>query len=154
MCQNTVLGPVYGKETAKSEDPKSSSKQVNKEKSSSFRKEMSLSSGKQVFDGGWAGIKLIRHKWQEKEDGCQLGDTWPMATLCTKSWINHMRHINCSLKPSFAHENCLIFAGIGSGLHCYHFFIFTSAYALTFIHRCFGSLSQRLGVLISFGGSA
>ena len=86
-----------------------------------------------------------------------------------------MRHITCSLKPSFAHENCLIFAGIGSGLHCYQFFIFTYAYALIFIHRCFGSLfwllgvlirslfhkkgvligslSQRLGVLISFGGS-
>jgi len=78
----------------------------------------------------------------------------------------------CSLKPSFAHENCLIFAGIGSGLHCYQFFIFTYAYALIFIHPCFGSLfwllgvlirslfhkkkgslSQRLGVLISFGGS-
>ena len=124
----------------------------------------------------WAGIKLIRHKWQEEEDGCQLGDKWPMATLCTKSWINHMRHITCSLKPSFAHENCLIFAGIGSGLHCYQFFIFTYAYALIFIHRCFGSLfwllgvlirslfhkkgvligslSQKLGVLISFGGSA
>ena len=87
-----------------------------------------------------------------------------------------MRHITCSLKPSFAHENCLIFAGIGSGLHCYQFLIFTYAYALIFIHRCFGSLfwllgvlirslfhkkgvligslSQRLGVLISFGGSA
>ena len=87
-----------------------------------------------------------------------------------------MRHITCSLKPSFAHENCLIFAGIGSGLHCYHFFIFTYAYALIFIHRCFGSLfwllgvlirslfhkkrvlirslSQSLGVLIRFGGSA
>ena len=83
-----------------------------------------------------------------------------------------MRHITCSLKPSFAHENCLIFAGIGSGLHCYQFFIFTYAYALIFIHPCFGSLfwllgglirslfhkkkgslSQRLGVLISFGGS-
>ena len=87
-----------------------------------------------------------------------------------------MRHITCSLKPSFAHENCLIFAGIGSGLHCYQFLIFTYAYALIFIHRCFGSLfwllgvhirylfhkkgvligslSLRLGVLISFGGSA
>ena len=43
---------IYGKETTKSEDPKSSSKQVNKEKSSSSRKEMSLSSGKRVFDGG------------------------------------------------------------------------------------------------------
>ena len=86
-----------------------------------------------------------------------------------------MRHITCSLKPSFAHENCLIFAGIGSGLHCYQFLIFTYAYALIFIHRCFGSLfwllgvlirslfhkkvvligslSRRLGVLISFGGS-
>ena len=68
--------------------------------------------------------------------------------LCTKSWINHMRHITCSLKPSFAHENCLIFAGIGSGLHCYQFFIFTYAYALIFIHRCFGSLFWLLGVLI------
>ena len=47
-----MLGPVYGKETTKSEDPKSSSKQVNKEKSSSSRKERSLSSGKRVFDGG------------------------------------------------------------------------------------------------------
>ena len=76
-----------------------------------------------------------------------------------------MRHITCSLKPSFAHENCLIFAGIGSSLHCYQFLIFTYAYALIFIHRCFGSLfwllevlirslSQRLGVLMSFGGSA
>ena len=52
MCQNTVLGPVYGKETTKSEDPKSSSKQVNKEKSSSSRKERSPSSGKRAFDGG------------------------------------------------------------------------------------------------------
>ena len=59
-----------------------------------------------------------------------------------------MRHITCSLKPSFAHENCLIFAGIGSGLHCYQFFIFTYAYALIFIHRCFGSLFWLLGVLI------
>ena len=70
-----------------------------------------------------------------------------MATLCTKSWINHMRHITCSLKPSFAHENCLIFAGIGFGLHCYQFLIFTYAYALIFIHGrlgpyfgCWGSL--------------
>ena len=69
------------------------------------------------------------------------------ATLCTKSWINHMRHITCSLKPSFAHENCLIFAGIGSGLHCYQFLIFTYAYALIFIHRCFGSLFRLLGSL-------
>ena len=59
-----------------------------------------------------------------------------------------MRHITCSLKPSFAHENCLIFAGIGSGLHCYQFLIFTYAYALIFIHRCFGSLFWLLGVLI------
>ena len=43
---------IYGKESAKSEDPKSSSKQVNKEKSSSSRKERSPSSGKRVFDGG------------------------------------------------------------------------------------------------------
>ena len=60
--------------------------------------------------------------------------------------------------------NFLIFAGIGSSLHCYQFFIFTYAYALIFIHRCFGSLfwplrvligslSQSLGVLTSFGGS-
>ena len=47
-----MLGPVYGKETTKSEDPKSNSKQVNKEKSSSSRKERSPSSGKRVFDGG------------------------------------------------------------------------------------------------------
>ena len=39
---------IYGKETTKSEDPKSSSKQVNKEKSSSSRKERSPSSGKRV----------------------------------------------------------------------------------------------------------
>ena len=43
---------IYGKETTKSEDPKSSFKQVNTEKSSSSRKERSLSSGKRVFDGG------------------------------------------------------------------------------------------------------
>ena len=48
----------------------------------------------------------------------------------------------------FTHSNCLIFAGIGSGLHCYQFFIFTYAYALIFIHRCFGSLFWPLGVLI------
>ena len=58
-----------------------------------------------------------------------------------------MRHITCSLKPSFAHENCLIFAGIGSGLHCWQILIFTYAYALIFIHRCFGSLFWLLGVL-------
>ena len=63
--------------------------------------------------------------------------------------INHMRHITCSLKPSFAHENCLTFAGIESGLHCYQFLIFTYAYALIFIHRCFGSLFWLLRVLIS-----
>ena len=59
-----------------------------------------------------------------------------------------MRHITCSLKPSFAHENCLIFAGIGSGLHCWQILIFTYAYALIFIHRRFGSLFWLLGVLI------
>ena len=59
-----------------------------------------------------------------------------------------MRHITCSLKPSFAHENCLIFAGIGSGLHCYQFFYFYLCFALIFIHRCFGSLFWLLGVLI------
>ena len=72
---------------------------------------------------------------------------------CIKAYmlpINHCKCIinSCSLKPSFAHENCLIFAGIGSGLHCYQFFIFTYAYALIFIHRCFGSLFWLLGVLI------
>ena len=76
----------------------------------------------------------------------------------------------------FIHVNCLIFAGIGSGLHCWQILIFTYAYALIFIHRRFGSLfwllgvligslfhkkwvligslSQSLGVLISFGDSA
>ena len=35
----------------------------------------------------------------------------------------------------FIHVNCLIFAGIGSGLHCWQILIFTYAYALIFIHR-------------------
>ena len=107
---------------------------------------MLVSSGKRVFDGGQGSSSSGTN--DKKEDGCQLGDTWPMATLCTKRWINHMRHITCSLKPPFAHENCLIFAGIGSGLHCYQILIFTYAYALIFIHRCFGSLFWLLGVLI------
>ena len=41
-----------------------------------------------------------------------------------------------------------IFAGIGSGLHCWQILIFTYAYALIFIHRRFGSLFWLLGVLI------
>ena len=78
-----------------------------------------------------------------------------------------MRHITCSLKPSFAHENCLIFAGIGSGLHCSNFlFLFFCFGSFIFLlgvlirslfHKkgvLIGSLSLRLGVLISFGGSA
>ena len=48
----------------------------------------------------------------------------------------------------FIHVNCLIFAGIGSGLHCWQILIFTYAYALIFIHRRFGSLFWLLGVLI------
>ena len=43
-----------------------------------------------------------------------------------------MRHITCSLKPSFAHENCLIFAGIGSSLHCYQFLIYTLCLRINF----------------------
>ena len=76
----------------------------------------------------------------------------------------------------FIHAKNVIFAGIGSGLHCWQILIFTYAYALIFIHRRFGSLfwllgvligslfhkkwvligslSQSLGVLISFGDSA
>ena len=88
-----------------------------------------------------------------------------------------MRHITCSLKPSFAHENCLIFAGIGSGLHCYQFLIYTLCLRINFHTWSFwvlilaaggpywvlisqkkwvliGSLSQSLGVFISFRGSA
>ena len=45
--------------------------------------------------------------------------------------------------------NFLIFARIGSGLHCWQILIFTYAYALIFIHRHFGSLFWLLGVLIS-----
>merc|ERR1712218_503041 len=48
----------------------------------------------------------------------------------------------------FIHVNCLIFAGIGSGLHCWQILIFTYAYALIFINRRFGSLFWLLGVLI------
>ena len=61
-------------------------------------------------------------------------------------------------------QSAFAFAGIGSGLHCWQILNFTYAYALIFIHRRFGSLfwllgvligslSQSLGVLISFGGS-
>ena len=42
----------------------------------------------------------------------------------------------------------LIFAGIGSSLHCWQILIFTYAYVLIFIHRRFGSLFWLLGVLI------
>ena len=48
----------------------------------------------------------------------------------------------------FIHANCLIFAGIGSGLHCWQILICTYAYALIFIHRRLGSLFWLLGVLI------
>ena len=40
--------------------------------------------------------------------------------------------------------NFLIFAGIGSGLHCGQILIFTYACALIFIHRHFGSILRPL----------
>ena len=40
--------------------------------------------------------------------------------------------------------NFLIFARIGSGLHCRQILIFTYAYALIFIHRHFGSILRPL----------
>ena len=48
----------------------------------------------------------------------------------------------------FIHAYCLIFAVIGSGLHCWQILIFTYAYALIFIHRRFGSLFWLLRFLI------
>ena len=76
---------------------------------------------------------------------------WSFIRTILAFWV--LIYISGSLFSLFwfqSRKECqfsLIFAGIGSGLHCYHFFIFTYAYALIFIHHRFGSLFWLLGVL-------
>ena len=71
-----------------------------------------------------------------------LGPYWVLiyipGSLFSLHWVHSRKECQFSL----------IFAGIGSGLQCQQILIVTYAYALIFIHCCFGSLFWPLGVLI------
>ena len=58
------------------------------------------------------------------------------------------KQLFCSLRPSLLLEMVSILVGNGSVLHCWQILIFTSAYALNFINRHFGSLFWLLRVPI------
>ena len=71
-----------------------------------------------------------------------LGPYWVLiyipGSLFSLYWVHSRKECQFSL----------IFAGIGSSLQCQQILILTYAYALIFIHRCFGSLFWLLGVLV------
>ena len=111
---------------------------------------MKQSCRRNVYDGDF--VKLINTTVPKR---VLIFRTWSFIRTFLTFWvlIGSLFIFQC---PSFHYfgfihaknVNCFIFAGIGSGFHCWQILIFTYAYALIFIHRRFGSLFWLLGVLI------
>ena len=92
-----------------------------------------------------------------------LGPYWVSiyisGSLFSVFWL-HSRE-ECLIQSTCIQQHCVvlnhhllmkivsIFVGNGSGLRCWRILIFSHAYAINFINRCFGSLFWLLGVPIS-----